>query len=181
MFETPAMQALMPRCDYGVCCFAMPLAAGCHGFLANNCLIRLELMPQCLRSSNKRRLPRRPQAAGGPSLRRCCCCCCMHTYAYVLCVHGTEWTVPGERQARQRLAGMLGERLHAVREHTEACLRSSGVASVTTPRMRIHAQYCCRHKPPKRDGMCDGRPGSESPWIPTDAPLLQFTHTLSRN
>ena len=26
------------------------------------------------------------------------------------------------------------------REHTETCLRSSGVASVTTPRMRIHAR-----------------------------------------
>ena len=116
----------------------MPLAAGCHGFLANNCLIRLELMPQCLRSSNKRRLSRRPQAASGPSLRQCCCCC-MHTYAYVHERHGAEWTVPGERQARQRLAGMLGERLHVVREHTETCLRSSGVASVTTPRMRIHA------------------------------------------
>jgi hypothetical protein len=91
------------------------LAAGCHGFLANNCLVCLELMPQCLRSSNKRRLPRRPQAASGPSLRRCCCCC-MHTYAYVHERHGAEWTVPGERQARHRLpegAWCLGERLHA--------------------------------------------------------------------
>ena len=62
---------------------------------------------------------------------------CIHMH--LCCVHGTEWTVPGERQARQRLAEVLGERLHAAREHTETCLRSSGVASVTTPRMRIHA------------------------------------------
>lgn len=68
------------------------------------------------------------------------------------------------------------------REHTETCLRSSGVASVTTPRMRICTRtHCCRHKPPKRDGTCDERPSSESPWIPTNAPLLQFTRTLSRN
>lgn len=29
------------------------LAARCHGFVANNCLNILELMPRCLRSSNK--------------------------------------------------------------------------------------------------------------------------------
>jgi len=41
----------------------------------------------------------------------------MHTYAYVHERHGAEWTVPGERQARQRLAEVLlepcGERPHA--------------------------------------------------------------------
>lgn len=40
----------------------------------------------------------------------------MHTYAYVHERHGAEWTVPGERQARQQLpegAWCLGERLHA--------------------------------------------------------------------
>ena len=37
---------------------------------------------------------------------------CIHMH--MCCVHGTEWTVPGERQARRRLAeGVLGERLHA--------------------------------------------------------------------
>ena len=37
---------------------------------------------------------------------------CIHMR--MCCVHGTEWTVPGERQARRRLAeGVLGERPHA--------------------------------------------------------------------
>ena len=36
---------------------------------------------------------------------------CIHMH--LCCVHGTEWTVPGERQARQRLAEVLGERPHA--------------------------------------------------------------------
>lgn len=66
-------------------------------------------MPQCLRSSNKGVCLEGlsgERTKSAPTLL-------LHAYAYV---HGAEWTVPGERQARQRLADMkwvLGEHLHA--------------------------------------------------------------------
>lgn len=62
---------------------------------------------------------------------------CIHMH--MCCVHGTEWTVPGSVRPGNGLRKCLVNAYTPRREHTETCLRSSGVASVTTPRMRIHA------------------------------------------